>query len=1859
MSSNRKWILSILMAAVVGWTQVGCMMPEEGTIIYDQDYPEIPNENVGGSGGDGGGDSSGTGGGTGDPDPESNAGFTVAETEGGTSVTESSDNDTISIVLDEEPTADVTISLVTVPSDQISSSPSSLTFTPGNWDEPQVVTVSAIEDGDLDGDVTSTLSVLVSGSEDPNYASGIEAQDISVTTIDSGTIILPPPPASGPGITVTQTDGNTVVEESGATDLVYLQLNEEPTGDVTVAITSPDGEINASPDTVTFTPTTWDQPQYVTISAVEDGVADNDQGTNFTVAVSDSNDPNYSSELGTIRVPVSVIDSGNVSGIVITSSGGNNQLNENGDGDSFTVALSMKPSAEVTITLSDNDSSEISYNPTTLTFTPENDNWKTPQTVVLSAPEDNIKDGNQTSLLTLTSTSDDAASNGLSTSTEVVTVDSQTEPGVTITDAPLSLMEGGDSQTLSIGLDTSPAAGTVVTITLSDNDSSEISYEPAVLTFTSSNWNTPQTVEVNAVEDGIKDGNQQVSLSISVSSTPAGSYGSTMDTSLTITTQDSGNTPPDSPTGFVATPTTPSGSIDLSWTEPSNPAADNYTIYWTDDPNTPIDPSKPSTYSGSLLVTAPATTETITGLDPANDYDFTIIATNSLGDSTPAAEDDARPIPEAPTGLTASAGAASGQVDLEWNPSPGADSYTIYYSNDGGNTFTAISPNVTGTSYPHTGLNDGTEYTYYVVANNTGGASESSDTISATPGVEPPSAPSNLTATAGSGEVTLNWTAVDGAEDYTIYVSTSGSNYTAISPNVTGTSFTHTNLTNGTNYSYYVVANNAGGASANSNVVNATPKAPTVDPPAAVTGFNVIRGVQAEQPTYLMMWDSHPDVEENCWMSSCTPVDYYYVYVSDDMATPIDRTDSSTWDFEIDLQESGSEDFYTNTDSDFPWVEGTQYHFAIYFYDVSRGEYSPKAVPTDPVVVPASLANQTVDNVTVIQGFITNDNQSIFDWDPVGNNVPRIRYNEPIQSGERVIFDGQVFYDEVINFYETMGWGDPSDCVYLRLMNADNVTDEGDRLAQSSWVSLTVTNNIALNESYLNLSGGSSNCGNTYENTDIRHNFDPNTVAQNYDLAWEISSSNSAGRILHNGTLNGATDYSVEAGGNSYTKSYVDTNLSGYSYNYNSSNWDSSISDEAYVELRLKHDSLGYTGDWNDSKTFNIKNISAGFSKVAIPITPPTNLAGTTPANTQQVNLTWTKSTDPLVANHVIYWKKASGSLIVIDPDDSTTYDGKITLASTENSYTHSGLDGSTQYNYVIRAEANVGGVSTSEPSVNSYAKTTNSFDEGGPINPDPDEDLLVYYQFNGDLTDTAQYHGDNRYDLTAVSGANIVFADSQFSNNTAAYFDASNGYAYNNSLNDTNEADLFSSGGFTISLWFYADEDMKQFSSLMSSRYVPETGNDGGIQSWQLDSNKNQGLRWRSQAGEDKSTRVHTSTGNTYPTNQWSHATFVKQADGTSLVYMNGVLEVTSSESQPTPMYALKIGTNRREEHPWKGYIDEFKIYKRALTAEEVNNLYINDTPSTDGTSWNQGVDFNGSSGYARNSNNWNGQNPLHRLTSITPSNSVSSGQTAASGQPWAVAAVFKPTDLSTSRTLWSQSKMESDSRHNDSVKIEIDTNGRIFFNYGDNYNALQWRSANSLITAGNWYGLYVDFNGGSTGVSSGDINRYYSRFQFKLVNLSNGSVTDITSGGSWSHVNSSYGTTQDVGGYFYVGSYVTNTANRFKGQIASTVVTTLRTGQSLPDDTEVAMIVGDPIKWITTYKIGNPWRKPNENADYSSNFATGSATGEQGTKIWLMGDGTNDSSSNIASQVNGSSSDQYLQLNSASTTSVSIPGL
>jgi hypothetical protein len=76
----------------------------------------------------------------------------------------------------------------------------------------------------------------------------------------------------------------------------------------------------------------------------------------------------------------------------------------------------------------------------------------------------------------------------------------------------------------------------------------------------------------------------------------------------------------------------------------------------------------------------------------------------------------------------------------------------------------------------------------------------------------PPSAPTNLSATASDTQVSLSWNSVAGATSYTVKRSTtSGGPYSTIVSGHTSASYTNTGLTNGTTYYYVVSATNAQG----------------------------------------------------------------------------------------------------------------------------------------------------------------------------------------------------------------------------------------------------------------------------------------------------------------------------------------------------------------------------------------------------------------------------------------------------------------------------------------------------------------------------------------------------------------------------------------------------------------------------------------------------------------------------------------------------------------------------------------------------------------------------------------------------------------------------------------------------------------------------------------------------------------------------------------------------------------------------------------------------------------------------------------------------------------------------------------
>jgi len=122
------------------------------------------------------------------------------------------------------------------------------------------------EDKDFSGSFVfaevGTYNVTVTIEDDEGY--GTEEFEVQVT------------PA--PGVILTETGGSTDVTEGGATDDTYtVQLAVSPKAgtQVTILITS-GRQLGASPSSLTFDDSNWDQPQTVTVTAVDDDVVEGD-----------------------------------------------------------------------------------------------------------------------------------------------------------------------------------------------------------------------------------------------------------------------------------------------------------------------------------------------------------------------------------------------------------------------------------------------------------------------------------------------------------------------------------------------------------------------------------------------------------------------------------------------------------------------------------------------------------------------------------------------------------------------------------------------------------------------------------------------------------------------------------------------------------------------------------------------------------------------------------------------------------------------------------------------------------------------------------------------------------------------------------------------------------------------------------------------------------------------------------------------------------------------------------------------------------------------------------------------------------------------------------------------------------------------------------------------------------------------------------------------------------------------------------------------------------------------------------------------------------------------------------------------
>ena len=366
-----------------------------------------------------------------------------------------------------------------------------LSFTDADWDTMKTVAVRGVADANLVDErfrITHTISGTRTASGSAWFMT-ITRTDNDRANLDLGT-----------------TTAVTVPEGGNAS--YPIKLTQQPSADVTVTVTATgNADVRFSTDscltltdaaTLEFSTSTWDSAQSLTVCGAEDYDATDDEAsltysasgggygslrypaTGVTVTDDDEE---------TIEISPTAIDITEGDGVVVTGT--------------YNVSLSAAPTGgNVTVAIAVANNTDVTTNPTSLTFS-AND-WATAGTqTVTKAVEVRVADDDgaddETADITHTQGGADYGDGAALDGVTVTITDSDERMVIVTADDPFEFNEGG-SKTYQVQLATEPTGR--VTVSVDDTDTmDDIRVDKTALEFTIADWDTAQTVTVNAAAD--------------------------------------------------------------------------------------------------------------------------------------------------------------------------------------------------------------------------------------------------------------------------------------------------------------------------------------------------------------------------------------------------------------------------------------------------------------------------------------------------------------------------------------------------------------------------------------------------------------------------------------------------------------------------------------------------------------------------------------------------------------------------------------------------------------------------------------------------------------------------------------------------------------------------------------------------------------------------------------------------------------------------------------------------------------------------------------------------------------------------------------------------------------------------------------------------------------------------------------------------------------------------------------------------------------------------------------------------------------------------------------------------------------
>ena len=206
-------------------------------------------------------------------------------------------SDSYTLVLNTQPTANVTIDLGI--GSQATLSTSSLTFTPANWNVPQTVTVTPVADTIVEGFHSDTIAHTVTSTDASYNGLAVSNVTVNITDDDLGSIDVLP-------------IGDLTATEDGATAAYRVSLPFAPSGTVTLEIAA-DGETEVSINGNDFARSQTVDLVFgiatdVVVRATDDSFIEADHTGSIVNRIVGSNDPSFPPSLEVPDITVAIAD---------------------------------------------------------------------------------------------------------------------------------------------------------------------------------------------------------------------------------------------------------------------------------------------------------------------------------------------------------------------------------------------------------------------------------------------------------------------------------------------------------------------------------------------------------------------------------------------------------------------------------------------------------------------------------------------------------------------------------------------------------------------------------------------------------------------------------------------------------------------------------------------------------------------------------------------------------------------------------------------------------------------------------------------------------------------------------------------------------------------------------------------------------------------------------------------------------------------------------------------------------------------------------------------------------------------------------------------------------------------------------------------------------------------------------------------------------------------------------------------------------------------------------------------------------------------------------------------------------------